>query len=376
MSAYGTPSPEGPVPGAELLEPVGGIGARVRGLTDHAAVRFVARRVVALVAQLFVVTVVMFALTNTVPADPVAANLSVEAQADPEVVAAYREKHGLDDSLPKQYLTYMGNLLHGDFGISMQTGNPIADDLRDVVPASFELAGAAMILAVVLGVGLGIVSGVRLLPRPLEALLNGWSLVALSIPVFWLALLAYYFLFYKAGIFPGGGRLESGAAAPPTVTGFYTIDALIAGQLDTFVDAVKHLIMPALVLAADTIALLMRFTSAAVRESMGNAYVRSARGQGLKEVTVILQYIVRPALLSIITVAGLAFGTLLSGTVLVESILNWPGLGEYAFRSTVALDLPAIVGVSIVIAGVFIVVNFFVDVCYVLIDPRLRGTTT
>jgi peptide/nickel transport system permease protein len=267
----------------------------------------------------------------------------------------------------------MGQLVHGDLGLSRQTGAPVRRELDSAVPATFELAGAAIIISIVFGVGLGVLSGIRWLRRPVEATLSASSLAALSIPTFWLALLAYYFLFNKLGLFPGGGRLDPGAAAPPHVTGFYTIDALLAGEWGVFASAAKHLILPALVLATSTVGLLMRYTSAAVREAMANEYVRTARAKGLSEWTVVFRHVLRPALLSIVTVTGLAFGHLLSGTVLVESVYVWPGLGQYAYRSALALDVPAIMSVTIVIACVYVVVNFCVDICYLVIDPRLRG---
>lgn len=354
-----------------------GVAAQQVWRTHKAAgvLRFVGKRVIALIAQIVAITVVSFALTQVVPADPAAANLSPEAMADPATVAAYHHKYGLDQPLPVQYLRYMEHLLHGDLGLSRQTGAPVRRELDAAIPASFELAGAAIVISIVLGVGLGIVSGIRFLRRPFEAALNASSLAALSIPTFWLALLAYYFLFYKLGLFPGGGRLDPGASAPPHVTGFYTIDALIGGQWSVSWSALRHLILPAFVLATSTIGLLMRYTSAAVREAMANDYVRSARAKGLSEWTVVFRHVLRPALLSIITVTGLAFGHLLAGTVLVESVYVWPGLGQYAYRSALALDVPAIMAVTIVIACVYVVVNFLVDVLYLAIDPRLRGTT-
>lgn len=349
-----------------------------RAWRTHRAVgvaRFVGRRLLALVAQIVAISIVSFALTQIVPADPAAANLSPEAMSDPATVAAYHHKYGLDKPLPVQYFRYMERLLHGDLGLSRQTGAPVRRELDSAIPASFELAGAAIVISIVLGVGLGILSGIRFLKRPFQATLNASSLAALSIPTFWLALLAYYFLFYKLGLFPGGGRLDPGATAPRNVTGFYTIDALIAGQWGVFWSALRHLLLPAFVLATSTIGLLMRYTSAAVREAMANDYVRSARAKGLSEWTVVFRHVLRPALLSIITVTGLAFGHLLAGTVLVESVYVWPGLGQYAYRSALALDVPAIMAVTIVIACVYVVVNFIVDVLYLVIDPRLRGST-
>jgi peptide/nickel transport system permease protein len=200
------------------------------------------------------------------------------------------------------------------------------------------------------------------------------SLSGISIPTFWLALIAYYVLFFKLGWLPGGGRLDPAATPPPHVTGLYTIDALIAGNGPLFWDALWHLILPALVLAAFTIGLLTRFTRASVLEVLNNDYVRAARAKGMPERTVIRRHILRPALNPILTVFGLAFANLLSGTVLVEKIFSWPGIGQYAYDSALNLDLPAIMGVTIVVAVIYISINFVVDILYGLIDPRIRTT--
>jgi peptide/nickel transport system permease protein len=347
------------------------LGDRRLALRLPPAVTFTLRRLVVLALQLVAITLVSFALTHIVPADPVAANLSVEAQSDPRIVAAFRHKFGLDQPAPMQYVKYMQQLVHGDFGLSLQTGAPVRQTLAEAAPASFELAGVAVVIAVLFGVGLGIVLGIGLARGAVKGALNALIIGSLSAPTFWLALLGYYLLFYRLGLFPSGGRLDPGAAPPPHVTGFYTLDSLLFGQWATFGSALHHLLLPALVLAGSTIGVLIRYTSAAVQEASGNDYVRSGRAKGLTEWTVVLRYVVRPALLSIITVAGVAFGHLLAGTVLVESVFDWPGLGQYAYRSALALDVPAVIGVTIVIAFIYVGVNFCVDLCYPVIDPRL-----
>jgi peptide/nickel transport system permease protein len=193
-------------------------------------------------------------------------------------------------------------------------------------------------------------------------------------PTFWIALVALYIGFYKLGWFPGAGRLDPGTSAPPSVTGLYTIDALLAGDWSVFGEALHHLILPALVLAAFNVSLLTRFTRSAVLEVIGNDYVRAARAKGLPERTVVRRYILRGALPSVITVLGLVFANVLTGAVLVEKIFSWPGIGQYAFQAAVNVDVPAIAGVSLFVAFVYITVNFVVDVLYGLIDPRIRLT--
>ena len=317
------------------------------------------------------VTLVAFLLTNLVPADPVSAALGDRAAADPDVVEAFRRRHGLDQPLPVQYMTYMRNLVSGDMGISQQTRRPVADDLRQFIPATLELAFVALFIAVVLGVTLGTLAAVYR-NRWIDQVLRVFTLTGVSMPLFWLALVAFYLFSFRMGIFPGIGRLDPGMPRPPAVTGMYTIDSALAGDWVTFRSAVGHLLLPALVLAAYTVSLLPRFTRSAVLEVLDNDYVRTARAKGLPGSVVVLRHVLRAALVPIVTVAGVMFGSVLSGTVLVEAIFAWPGVGQYAFRSATNLDLPAIMGVALFVGFVYVTINFVVDLLYGVIDPRIR----
>ena len=209
-------------------------------------------------------------------------------------------------------------------------------------------------------------------PRPADHVIRAVSLVGLSVPTFWLALMMYYIFFFKLRIFPGSGRLSPTAVAPPTVTGLYTVDSLLAGQFATFWDALSHLILPALVLALYTVGLLTRFARSSVLDVLNQDFVKAARAKGLPFHVVITRYVLRGALVPIITIVGLAFGSLLSGTVLVEKVYSWHGIGEYAFTAATKLDLPAVMGVGLVVGVVYIGINFIVDVLYGVIDPRVR----
>ncbi|GIF23254.1 peptide/nickel transport system permease protein [Actinoplanes tereljensis] len=333
--------------------------------------RFVLVRLGALVLLAVGITLVSFILTNLVPGDPAAANLGQRALSDPAIVAAFRHQHGLDQPLPVQYWKYLTGLVQGDFGTSQRSNRPVGDELAEYVPATLELASTAVVLSVVVGVGLGMLAAMRR-NSWLDQLLRVVSLAGVSMPTFWLALAAFFLLFYKWGILPGGGRLDPGLDPPPQVTGLYTVDALLAGQWDIFGNAVFHLIMPALVLAAYTVGLLTRFTRASMLEVLGNDYIRTAQAKGLPGRTIVFRHVLRPALVPILTVAGLAFGSLLSGTVLVEQIFSWNGIGQYAYQSALNLDLPAIMGVSLVVAVIYVTVNFVVDLLYGVVDPRVR----
>ncbi|MGW1995839.1 ABC transporter permease [Embleya sp. NPDC001921] len=338
---------------------------------SHPFARFVLVRLSVGLLLCVGITILAFVLTHSVPGDPVAANLGDRAQNDPAAVAAFKAKNGLDESLPSQYGTYLNNLLHGDMGTSQQTHRPVWDDLADRVPASLELALVAIVLALVIGVGLGIVAAVTRNRWP-DRVIRVVSLAGVSMPVFWLAQVAFYLFSFKLGWIQAGGRLSPGAIPPQDITGLYTLDSLLTGDTGTFGEAFSRLILPACVLAAFNIGVLTRFTRAAVLEALGNDYVRAARAKGLPESTVIRRHVLRPALTSILTVAGLTFGGMLAGTVLVENVLSWPGLGQYAYKSALNLDLPSIMGVCLFVAVVYVVINLLVDLLYGVIDPRIR----
>jgi peptide/nickel transport system permease protein len=336
-------------------------------------VYFVLRRFAALVLLTLGITAVTFVLTQLVPTNAAATNLGEQAAGDPAAVAAFEQHYGLDKPLPLRYLIYLGHVLHGDLGESSVTHGPVTHDLGQFIPATAELALYAVLIAAVVGIAFGVVSALRR-NRPTDHALRVASLAGISMPTFWIALVALYVGFYRLGWFPGADRLDPGVEPPPHVTGLYTIDAVLAGDFGLFTQALHHLVLPALVLAAFNVSLLTRFTRSAVLEVMGNDYVRAARAKGLPEDTVIRRYILRAALPSVVTVLGLVFANVLTGAVLVEKIFSWPGIGQYAYQAAINLDVPAIAGVSMFVAVVYITINFIVDVLYGVIDPRIRIT--
>lgn len=335
--------------------------------------QYISRRLILTIPLLIGVTLIAFAISHAVPGDPVAANLGQKAMSDPQIVAAFEKEWGLDKPVAQQYVIYLGKLLQGDMGRSIKSRRPVVEDLRAFLPATIELATAAVLFGVVTGMLLGILSALWR---------NSWvdhiarfiSLLGVSIPVFWLALLALFVLYSRLGWFPGPGRIDVGMELPPRVTGLLTIDSLIAGNGTIFRNAVSHLILPALVLGSYTTGLITRVTRSAMLEVLGADYIRTARSKGLGERVTLIRHALRNALIPVITVIGFSYGNLLAGTVLTESIFAWPGIGQYAYRASTSLDFPAIMGVSLVIALIFILVNLIVDVLYFLIDPRLRVT--
>jgi peptide/nickel transport system permease protein len=331
------------------------------------------RRFVAMILLLLGVTVVAWALTNVVPGDPAATSLGPVGSLDPKLVEFYQEKYGLDKSLPEQYWLYLKNLLHGDLGNSFSTNRPVTTDLRQFVPATAELAVLACFFGFLIGITLGTWAALRREALPDQAL-RVVSLAGLSAPQFWLALIVLYFFFFKWGLAPGGGRLSPGVSAPPHTTGAYTIDSLLHGQWSTFRDAIWHMMLPALVLVLVIVGYITRYTRSAVLEVASEDYVRAARAKGLPERTVVVRYILRAAAPAVITVLGLAFAFVLAGSVFVESVYGYTGLGLYAFHGATSLDIPAITGTLLCVATIYIVLNFIVDVLYGLIDPRIRIT--
>jgi len=345
--------------------------ARRRPRPSSSFLRFLLRRAAALVLLAVGITLVVFVLTQLVPSNAVATNLGEQAAADPAAVAAFKAHYGLDKPLPVRYWLYLQHLVQGDLGQSSLTHDAVTHDLGQFIPATAELALYSIVIAAVLGIAFGVIAAMRR-NRPADHVLRVVSLGGISMPTFWIALVALYLGFFKLGWFPGADRLDPGVLPPPQKTGLYTIDALLAGQWGLFVQALHHLLLPALVLAAFSIGLLTRYTRSAVLEVVGNDYVRAARAKGLPERVVVTRYILRAALPSVVTVLGLVFANVLTGAVLVEKIFSWPGIGQYAYQAAVNLDVPAIAGVSLFVAVVYITVNFIVDVLYGVIDPRIR----
>jgi peptide/nickel transport system permease protein len=334
--------------------------------------RFILRRVIITIPILVGITLIAFLIAHVVPADPITANLGQHAISDPDIVAAFRAEWGLDQPLPAQYAVYVRNLLQGNLGNSIHSRRPVADDLREYLPATMELATSATLVGVSLGLILGVLSAVWR-GSIFDGLARFVSLIGVSAPIFWLALISLAIFYVSWHIVPGPGRLSTGIEPPPAITGFFTIDSLLTGHWEALRNAASHLILPSLILASFSMGSITRVTRAAMIETLAQDYVRTARSKGLRERSVRFRHAFRNALIPVMTVIGLSYGNLLSGAVLTETIFAWPGLGRYAFISSTSLDFPSIMGVSLVIALIFIVINLVVDVLYYLVDPRLRA---
>jgi len=328
--------------------------------------RYVARRIALLFVVLFGLLSLTFVVSHVIPADPVrawAGEKSVLQSLD-----IVRRRYHLDQPLHIQYFLYFQDLLQGNLGISPVTNRAILWDLGFFFPATLELALIALFLVMAIGIPLGVLSATKR-NKSVDHLLRIFSLTGTSMPIFWLAIMLQFVFYFQLGWFPLAGRIS----LPWTrITGFVFFDTLITGNLAGFADAVKHIVLPATVLAFTSIGFIVRITRSSMLEVLGADYVRTARSKGVPESSVILRHALKNALIPPLTALAYTFGNLLQGAVITETIFNWPGLGTYAAGSITFLDFPAIMGFTI-IAGVSVtIVNLVTDMLYVAIDPRVR----
>jgi peptide/nickel transport system permease protein len=332
---------------------------------------YLARRLALAIVALFGVVLVAFLVAHMVPADPLAVVLSDQATKDPSIRAAYVKRWGLDRSLPEQFGAYLANVLRGDLGESFTTRRPVLRDLAQFMPATVELSLAALAVSLVFGIPLGVWAAVRHNRAPDHAT-RVVALVGAASPIFWTGLIALYVFYYLLEWAPGPGRLDTHISYPPRVSGFLLVDSLLAGRGEVFASALRHIVLPALVLGWFIMGIVSRTTRAAVLEVLATEYVRTARAKGLGEGVVVGSHALRNALIPIVTIVGLNFASLLSGAVLTETVFAWPGLGRYAVTASTRLDYPAILGVTMFTAVIYLAVNLIVDVVYGVLDPRIR----
>jgi peptide/nickel transport system permease protein len=332
---------------------------------------YLIRRILFVIPLVLGITVVSFLIANAIPADPINANLPTNALNNEEMVEAFREKWGLNKPPVEQYFTYLGNLLQGDMGVSIKTRRPVRDDIAQFLPATIELASLGIVFGVILGVSLGIISAIWK-DTIFDYIARIVALIGVSFPVFLLALVGLTLFYAEWGIVAGPGRLNVIMRDPPHVTGLFTVDALLDGDFDTFKNAFSHLVLPAMTLALYISGIISRITRSSLLEVLSMDYMRTARAKGMRERYVITQHGLRNALIPVVTIIGLSYGNLLVGSILIESIFAYPGIGRYMFRASTSQDFPAIMGVSMLIALIYVGVNFVVDILYYFLDPRIR----
>jgi peptide/nickel transport system permease protein len=327
------------------------------------------QRMLMLIVVLACVSIATFLMARVVPGDP--AQVIAGPHASPATIASIRHQLGVDKPLMTQYASYMGGLIHGDLGTSITTRRPVSEDLLTFFPATFELVFYAFLVALIVGIPLGVLAAVRR-NSVLDYATRVVSVAGLSMPTFWFGLVLILLAYGKLGLLPSSGRLSSSLPPPPHVTGLYTLDAALTGYWGTFVDAARHLILPVLALSYVQLAVIVRQLRTSVITVLGKDYVRTARAAGLPTHTVILRYGLRNALVPVLTIVGISFGTLLGGAVITETVFDWPGMGNYVVHSIESLDFPAIMGFTIVIAVAYVLINLIVDLVNIALNPEIR----
>ncbi len=326
-------------------------------------------RLLQTVPVLLGVVVISFILTRALPGDPAA--YFAGAMADETSIAEVRERLGLDRTLVEQFFFYLGDLLRGDLGTSLGTGQPVLTDLAQRLPASLELTLSALILSCLIAVPLGVWAAVRQ-GAWVDHLCRMLVTAGVSLPTFFTGVLLIYIFYYLLGWAPSPlGRLDFIYLSPPHVTGFYLIDSVLAGDAETFFAALRQLTLPAITLALFTLAPIARMTRAAMLTALSSDYVRTAKAAGLRPGTVLYGYAFRNALLPVVTTLGMVFSFVLGANVLVEKVFAWPGIGSYAVEALVASDYAAVQGFVLAMAVLFVLLNLVIDLSYTLIDPRI-----
>ena len=334
--------------------------------------RFLLRRIGGSALVLLGLTVLTFILARLVPSNAAATYIGPKAR--PADIARVAHQLGLDQPLPIQYLTYMRQMLTGDWGISIGTKRPVLEEILSRLPATLELIAAAMLIAIPVGILLGMLAA-RWTGRPPDVVVRLGTLVGVSLPAFFLGMILQVVFFRSLDVLPLAGRVDSDLrfVAPITpLTGFLTLDALLSLNATAFVDVMWHLVLPALTLAAYPLGLIARMTRASMLESMGRDYIRTARAYGIGERRIVSRLALRNALLPVLTIIGLVLAYSLTGTFFVEIVFNWPGLGTFAVKSILNVDYPAIMGITLFGAAFYVLVNLAVDVLQGWLDPRIR----
>jgi peptide/nickel transport system permease protein len=331
---------------------------------------FLARRLVGLVLVILGITLVTFITLHVFPSDP--ARLLAGPGASASQIEQIRHDLGLDEPLPVQYLHYLADLSRGNLGRSIQTGQPVADDLVQRLPATLELALVAMLVYVAISIPLGVVAAVGH-GKPADLVIRLVSVAGLAVPAFWLGFLLQLVLYRELGWFQHPvGRLAPEITPPRFLTGFYLVDSLVAGNPDAFRSTIAQLIMPVCCLVVSRLGVGVKLTRTSLLDVIGSDYVRTARAKGLREGGVVYGHALRNALMPVVTALGVQFGYLLGGTLVVEVVFGWPGIGQYAIGSITTVDFPAIMSVTVIVSVFFVLSNFAVDLLYFYLDPRLR----
>ncbi|PHV70925.1 peptide ABC transporter permease [Sporanaerobium hydrogeniformans] len=331
-------------------------------------IKYIIKRLLLLIPVLLGVSIIIFAIMRVFSPDP--AGIVLGQHATEEKMVEWRAANGLDQPVVTQYVEYMKGVFKGDFGTSYYSKKPVAKEIFSRFPATLELAFCAIIIASVFGMSLGVLSAVKK---------NSWidnmsmvlSLVGVSMPIFWLGILLIIFFSGTLGWLPAQGRIET-LLRPENVTGFYLIDSLIKGNMESFSSAVRHLVLPSIALAMYSMAIIARMTRSTMLETLSQDYIRTARAKGIVERKVIRKHALSNALIPIVTVIGIQLGSLMGGAVLTETVFAWPGIGKYTVEAIMKSDFPIVQGVVLLVAFIFVMMNLVVDIIYAFLDPRIK----
>ncbi|MFP4051937.1 MAG: ABC transporter permease [Thermoplasmata archaeon] len=333
---------------------------------------YIIRRLFFAVIVIFGVTIIAFALTRVIPANP--ASMWVGAHATPEQIAQAESELGLNQPLYIQYFDYISDLLHGDLGTSIRTHNPVREDIAHFLPASLEIIIWGMLIAVAVGVPLGVYSAANR-NTIIDHAARFFSVTGVSLPTFWLGMILQLVFFQQLGILPSSGRISIQVELNypfHRITGFLLIDTLIQGNFVAFKDVALHLILPALTMAAYPLGLVTRQVRSSTIDVLGEDFIRMERSFGIKEAKVLFIYSLRNSFGSALNVLALTFAYSLVSIFLIESIFSWPGLGTYAATAISSSDYPAIMGITLMIAMIYVFLNLVVDIIQAYMDPRIR----
>jgi peptide/nickel transport system permease protein len=330
--------------------------------------KYITSRLLMLIPVLIGVSILAFSLIHLVPGDPARSILGEKATADQ--LEALRNELGLNDPYVMQYGRFLGHILQGDLGKSIQSKESIGVELIEKLPATIELAIFAMIIAIIVGVLAGVIAAVKQYSW-FDHLSMTVSLFGVSLPIFWLGLMMIWIFSVTFNILPPSGRLTSGIELN-TITNFYILDSILTGNWLAFKDAFLHLLMPGIALATIPMAIIARMTRSSMLEVMRQDYIRTANAKGLRKSIIVFQHALKNASLPVLTVVGLQFGLLLGGAVLTESIFSWPGVGRYVYLAVLGRDYPVVQSTILVIAAIFVLVNLITDILYKYLDPRIK----
>ncbi|PHQ66217.1 MAG: peptide ABC transporter [Sneathiella sp.] len=331
--------------------------------------KMIVKRSIMMLGMLLGLLVITFTISHIAPGDPVA--LAAGPDATQEMIDQLRQEYGFDRPLYQQFFAYVGNIIQGDLGRSIYTTREVAQDLFKYFPATLELVIYSILFAILVAIPLGVISAVNQ---------NNWidnairilSSSGVGLPMFWLALMLQLYFALELGWFPLGGRLGLMTDPPTFITGMYTIDALLTGRIDVFFEALHYMVLPALALSFPAIASIIRVNRAEMLETLGLDYITNAKAQGISRFRMIGLYALKNAMLPTLAIIGLRFGWMLGGTVLIESVFDWPGVGLYALQAVTASDFEPVMAVTLLLGAWFMLTNFLIDIIYGVLDPRVR----